>query len=109
MQLEELSAELAALGGGAAQVVRHKAIVFVSPEGKNGSIIRHVRGEVHVRDPRAPAEAEKCAERKFKVERCIFADHDPHGDDFNDEICQVCRRHSTSLAERDPSAFNVPQ
>eukprot|EP00892_Ulva_mutabilis_P001593 jgi/Ulvmu1/11434/UM076_0008.1 len=88
-KLEELSAELAALGGGAAQVARHKAIVHIAPQGTSSSIIQHIKGDVCVRDPRAPPEAESCAERKFKLSSCISADTDPRGDQFNAEICQL--------------------
>lgn len=90
MQLEKLSAELAALGGGAAQVARHRAIVYIGPEGSNGSILRYNLGDVCVRDPRAPPEANHSADRKFKVPACIIADQDQHGDQFNAEVSKVC-------------------
>lgn len=90
MQLEKLSAELEALGGGAAQVARHRAIVYIGPEGSTGSIVRYNRGDVCVRDPRAPPEADSSADRKFKVPMCIIADQDQHGDQFNAEISKVC-------------------
>lgn len=125
LQIEDLSAELEALGGGSARVSQYRVVAVcgtrVPPSAPGGptpkgsaacdSVVRLDGQAVCVRDPRAPADAAAAQSmRKYSIPTFVSAAADPQGKAFNTvaaEVRPVCylqlhpsiqERRSTCLA-----------
>ena len=95
-ELEQLSAELQALGGGTLHVSKYQALVHIAPApAQTVSIVRRDQGEegpgqLVVRDPSAPADVpQQQAERRFDLATCIDSKDDRHGNALRAALCEV--------------------
>lgn len=104
LQMEDLSAELDALGGGSARVSQYRVIAVCGAPHPQPSASAEQRGRdptpppsivqfegstVCVRDPRAPADtpAAQCV-RRYTLPACVAADSDPHGRAFDSAVSE---------------------